>query len=167
MGVCIALALALTLIAGAWFFQTQVQPPRPTPPNPSAGVSLVYAGVVTVGNAGTLGPGNCTASNVGTQPDPTQLQNGAYSTLCLISSPTGFARGDAVYIIELRFDRSANASTVYQIHVQIDVTPSTNDISVISFLRTSAVLSLQESATYALDVTQEGDTAIVSFAILV
>ena len=169
MGVSVALALALTLIAAAWFFQTQGSPSRSSPhgtPNAPAGVSLIFAGTETVGAAGEPGPGNCTESNIGSRASPTALENGTNIPVCLTTSSTGFSVGDILYAVELAFNRSANASTTYEVEIAIDVTPPVNNIAAVSYVRTSSSLRAAEDVTYVVDVTLTGDSQVTMFAVL-
>jgi hypothetical protein len=136
-------------------------------PNAPTGVSFVQAELQFTNGTTSPATGSCTAANLGNLTAPTGLTSGVATPLCLSHSATGFAAGDAVYILQIQFNTTALNSTVFKVQVSIDVTPSANDISVTSYLKTSAAISSPEQATYGFDLIQSGDTAVNNFAVLV
>lgn len=136
-------------------------------PNAPPGISFVEAEAQFVNATSVPAAGACIASNLGTLAAPTVLTSGASTALCLTTSATGYASGDTVYILEVSWNSSAAVSTTFKVQVSIDVLPATNDISVTSYVNTSATISPSEQAIYSVDMTQAGDTGVTQFAMLV
>jgi hypothetical protein len=136
-------------------------------PNAPPGVSFVYAEVQLV-NASTIpAAGSCNASNLGTSASPTALTNGTTTGLCMNTASGGFSTSDYMWSLELGWNSSAAASTVFRIQVVIAVTPAANDLSITSYVKTSASLTPPEFAVYGLDMTKAGDTSIQQYSVLV
>jgi hypothetical protein len=135
-------------------------------PSAPPGVTYVEVLAMPVNSSTTPATGGCNASNLGNATHPTNLTNGTSTAICLSHSATGFAAGDTMYVLEVSWNATALNSTVFKIQVSIDVSPSTNDISVTAYLRTSATISTSEQAVFALDMIQAGDTAVTGYSML-
>lgn len=136
-------------------------------PNAPPGVSFPLAEAQLVNGTTVPAVGACTTSNLGTLASPTRLTNGVATGLCLNTPAGGFASGDTMYILEISWSSAAANATIFRLQVSIAVTPAANDISVTSYINTSATISTSEQAIYALDLSQTSDTSITSFAVLV
>lgn len=135
-------------------------------PTPPAGVSYVSAGAAVVGATSVPPTGGCTASNLGTDVSPTALVNNTSTVLCLSSSPTGFAAADVMYTWVLSWNSSAAASTIFEVQVSVSVSPSTNNVLATSYVK-SATAPVNDTAVFALDLTQASDTSVLSYDFLV
>ncbi|MGP8078013.1 MAG: hypothetical protein ACLQC7_07055 [Thermoplasmata archaeon] len=136
-------------------------------PGAPAGVSAVLAEAQIV-NATSIPPtGGCTASNLGTFALPTVLVSGASTGLCLSHSVTGFAASDTMYVLEVAWGTAAANATIFQVQVGISVLPAANDLVVSSYLKTSTTITSTETAIFAVDLTQSGDTSLVQYDVLV
>ncbi|HYA11072.1 MAG TPA: hypothetical protein VEH10_05330 [Thermoplasmata archaeon] len=111
--------------------------------------------------------GACSASNLGTLAVPTNLTNGGDTGICLTTATGGIATGDTMYVFEISFNQSALVSHVFQVEIRVSVTPAANGIAVTAYVRTSAAIAVAEYATFALDLTSAGDTAVLQYALLV
>jgi len=127
---------------------------------PLAEAEIVSASTVPAGGA-------CTATNLGTLASPIALTNGAATAICLTSAATGYNVGDEMYIFEVNWSSSALPSTPFEVQVGVDVVPATNDIVENVFVATSATITTYELAILAVDLTQAGDTSLVSINVLV
>lgn len=136
-------------------------------PNAPPGVSFVFAEAQLVNHSTAPAAGACTALNLGNASSPTALTNGTVTPICLSSSVGGFASADTMYTLEIGWNATALNSTVFKVQVTIDVTPSANDITVTSYVKTSAKIVSSDWAVYAVDLTQAGDTSVVQFGVLV
>jgi len=136
-------------------------------PNAPPGVTFVQALAMPVNGSTSPATGDCNASNVGNVSVPTNLTSGVATPICLTHSVTGFGAGDTMYVLEVAWNTTASNSTVFKVQVSIDVTPSTNDISVTSYLRTSPTIASPEQAVYAVDMLQAGDTAVTGYSMLI
>jgi len=136
-------------------------------PNAPPGVFFVEASAVIVNATSTPAAGQCAASNLGTPTSPTLLTNGVTTGLCMSHQVGGFAAADTMYTLEISWTSAAANATMFKLQVSIDVTPSANDLSLTSYVNTSATISTSESAVYALDMTESGDTSVTGFSTLV
>jgi hypothetical protein len=135
-------------------------------PNAPPGVTFVQALAMPVNSSTSPATGGCTASNIGNATVPTNLTDGAATAICLSHSVGGFGAGDTMYVLEVSWNATASNSTVFKVQVSIDVTPSTNDVSVTSYVRTSATITTSEQAVFAVDMLQAGDTAVTGYSML-
>ncbi len=131
------------------------------------GVSFPIAELQMVNATTSPSAGQCNASNLGNLSDPTALTSGASTGVCLSHSADGFAAADFMFTMQVEWNASAANATVFKVQVSIDVTPSTNDLFVTAYVKTSATISSPESAILALDLTQSGDTSYTTYAVLV
>jgi hypothetical protein len=146
-----------------------------SPPQSSAGgapaappgVTYAYAGAEFVNATTVPAVGDCVNSNLGTHDDPTALTNGAETPICLSTNPDGYASGDTVYFLEIVWNTSAIVSTTYEVQISVSVTPSTNDVVVASYVETSATITVNETAVFAVDLTQSGDSSVTAYDALV
>jgi hypothetical protein len=136
-------------------------------PMPPPGLSYVSAQAQIVGPTTVPAAGACVASNIGTLGTPTALANGTNTGICLSTNASGFLTGDTMYTLEISFSHLAANSTIFEIQIGIDVTPSGHSIAVTSYLKTSASIVSQENATFALDLTESGDISVVQYGLLV
>ena len=136
-------------------------------PNAPPGVSYVQV-LGQIVNGSTNPPtGACAALNLGTLASPRLLTDGAATALCTKAVVGGFVAADQMYTMEIQWNSSAANATEFKLQVSFDVTPSANDVSVTSYVNTSAHITLAEQAIYALDLTQAGDTSVTAFSVLV
>ncbi len=135
-------------------------------PTPPTGVSYVSAGAAVVGATSVPPTGACTASNLGTDLSPTALVNNTTTVLCLSSSLTGFAAADVMYTWVLAWNSSAAPSTIFEVQVSVSVSPSTNNLLATSYVETSPS-PVNDTAVYAVDLTQSSDTSVQSYNFLV
>lgn len=136
-------------------------------PQAPPGVSAALAEAQIVNATTVPATGACTVSNVGTQAAPTALTNDSSTGICLSTNATGFGAGDLMYILELTFNHTAAVSTEFEAQIAIDMTPSSHDVFVSSFVKTSANITVSESAIFAVDMIESGDTGVVSFSVLI
>lgn len=136
-------------------------------PQPPPGVSYVLAEATVIGPSSTPPAGSCTTPNLGTSGSPILLSDGNSTLLCLSTSATGFQASDVVYLLEIAWNRSALTSAEYKVAVAVSVTPSTNDVLATSFVKSSPTITVNETAVYALDLTQAGDTALNQYSVIV
>jgi hypothetical protein len=136
-------------------------------PNAPPGVSFVFAEAQIVNATTVPAAGACAASNLGTSASPTNLTSGTVTALCLSSAVGGFSAADLMYTLEIAWNTTAANATAFKVQVSLDVTPTAHDIAVTSYVKTSATITSAESAVYALDLTQSGDTGVTQFSVLV
>jgi hypothetical protein len=111
--------------------------------------------------------GACTAINFGNLTNPIALTNGTVTPICTTSAVTGYGQGDTMYVYEITLSHAALVSTTFEIQLGVDVVPTANDIVATVYVATSAVITVSESAIFAIDMTQVGDTSLVSVNVLV
>lgn len=136
-------------------------------PQPPPGVTYPLAQAEIVNATTVPAAGACLTLHYGNLSSPIALTNGTVTPICLTSAATGFAMGDLMYTFEVSWSHSALVSTTFQIQVAVDVVPAANDITVTTYVATSATIVNSESAVYALDMTEAGDTSVVSMTVLV
>jgi hypothetical protein len=136
-------------------------------PTAPPGLTYVLAEAQVVNATNLPAQGSCTTSNLGSLATPTLLTNGAKTGICLNTAVAGFTSGDLMYVFSVSWGTSAAVSTIFEIQVGVDVTPSTNDVVATSYLETSATITVSEGAVFGLDLTAAGDTGVVSYSILV
>lgn len=136
-------------------------------PQAPPGVSYPLAGAEIVNTTNVPVAGTCTSSNLGALNAPTVLTNAGAIGICLTSSAGGYAAGDTMYVLEVSWSTAAPVSTEYMVQVGIDVTPVAHNISATSYVETSTAITGTESAFFALDMTQAGDTSVTQFSVLV
>lgn len=136
-------------------------------PNAPPGVSFVSAEAQFVNATSSPATGACTAANLGNLSSPTALVSAAATTICLSHSATGYAAGDIDYTLEVSWNNTAANATIFKVQVSIDVTPAANDVSVTTYVKTSATIASSEQAVYAIDMIQAGDTSVTGYAMLV
>lgn len=136
-------------------------------PNAPTGVSFVLAEAVLVNGTTVPQTGNCSALNFGTLSSPTPLSNANATTVCLSANAGGYQTGDIAYTLEVAWSTAAANATVFKIQVSIDTTPASHDANGTVFLKTAAHITASEDAVFAVDLTQQADTAATSFNILV
>jgi hypothetical protein len=134
-----------------------------TPPGvtyPLAQAELVNASTVPA-------TGACTSLHFGNLSSPNALVNGTVTPICLTSALTGFAYADIMYVFEVTWSNAALTSTVFEVQLGVDVTPAANDIVANVYVATSPTIVASESAIFAVDLTQAGDTSLVTINVLV
>lgn len=136
-------------------------------PGPPAGLTFPLAEAVFVTASSSPAVGACAASNLGTQLSPTPLVNGKNTTICLATVTDGFALGDTAYILDLEWNKTAAISTTFEVQVFISASPSSNDVLVTSFVNTTATITTEEIATFAIDLTAADDSGVTGFNVLV
>ncbi len=136
-------------------------------PSPPPGVSFPLATEVLVTATSSPAAGACTASNLGTPASPTALTSGTSTTVCLTTSPSGYALGDSAYVVEVSWNASAASSTTFEVEVFFALTPSSSDIIAASYVQTSATISGTEIGVFAIDLTQSGAQSLNGFNVIV
>jgi len=136
-------------------------------PNAPPGVSFVSAEAQFVNSTSNPATGACTAANLGNLTVPVALVSGAATSICLSHSAGGYAAGDIDYTLEVSWNNTAANATIFKVQVSIEVTPATNDLSLTTYVKTSATITTSEQAIYAVDMIQAGDTAVTGYAMLV
>lgn len=136
-------------------------------PNAPTGVSFVQAEAVLVNSTTVPATGNCSARNFGNLTSPTLLSNGNSTTVCLSANVGGYQTGDLAYTLEVAWSSAAANATIFKIQVSIDTTPVSHDANATVYLKTSTHITATEYAVFAVDLTQQVDTAATSFNILV
>lgn len=169
-------AAAITLVAGltvgaltlgSFSFTPHQTGATGVPPSPPDGVSFPLAEAQLVTASTTPAAGACNKTNLGTEAKPTNLTNGANTTVCLSSSSNGFALGDAVYLIEVSWNASAPLSVEFEVQVYFGTTPAVNSVAVTSYVLTTATITSYEGAIFVFDLTQSGDSSVTGFSALV
>lgn len=131
------------------------------------GVSFALAEASVVNSSTTPATGGCSVSDLGNATTPVGLANAEANPVCLSAASGGYAEGDVMYLLEVSWDSKASNATTYQVSVSVGVTPSTNDIQEVSYVRTSPTISPAEQAVYALDLFQAGDSSVTGFSVVV
>jgi len=136
-------------------------------PNAPPGVTFPLAEAQLVNSTTVPASGACVTSNLGTSTSPTRLSNGNATGICMKTVVGGFAPGDTMFTMEISWSSVAHNATVFKLQVSMSVTPSANDVSVVSYINTSATITSSEQAIYALDLNQASDTSVTGFSVLV
>ncbi|HTW55692.1 MAG TPA: hypothetical protein VMG36_04505 [Thermoplasmata archaeon] len=136
-------------------------------PTAPPGLSYVAAQAEIVSPSTTPAAGACVTSNLGTIGTPTLLVNGTTTAICLSTNASGFTTGDTMYTFEVSFSHLAANATIFELQFGVDVTPGANDIVATSYVETSVSIVNSENATFAVDMTESGDTSLVQYGILV
>ncbi len=136
-------------------------------PQSPPGVSYVLAEAVPIGPNTTPAAGSCKTPNLGTSVSPVLLTNGSSTVLCLSTSPSGFQSSDVVYVLEIAWNFTAMTSTEYRVDVAMGVTPASSDIIAESFVKTSATITVSETAIYAFDLSQAAITSLNQYTVIV
>ncbi len=137
-------------------------------PGAPPGLTFPLAEATMVEPTGSPAVGDCVASNVGTEVSPTPLVNGQNTTICLTAVAGGFALGDLVYVFDVSWNGSAALSTTFEVQLFVSVAPSVHDVLETSYVNTTATVpSPDEIATFSLDLTAGGDSAVAGYNIIV
>jgi len=136
-------------------------------PNAPPGVSFVLAEAILVNGTSIPATGACATSNLGNLSVPTALVSGTSTAMCANTFAGGYGSGDVVYTLEASWNATAANATIFKVQVNFVVTPATNDVSITSYVKTSASIASPEQAIYSLDLTKAGDTAENSYTMLV
>jgi len=136
-------------------------------PQAPPGVSYPRAGAEIVNTTNVPVAGSCTASNLGALNAPTVLTDASAIGVCMNTAAGGYTAGDTMYIMEVSWSTAAPVSTEYMVQVSYDVTPAGHNVSATSYVETSTAITGTESAVFALDLTQAGDTGVTQFSVLV
>ncbi len=140
-------------------------------PSAPAGLTFPFVGAAMVEPTGSPSVGECTASNLGTELSPTALVDKTNSTVCLSAVAGGFSLGDLVYLFDISWNSSAATHTIFEIQLFVSVVPSTHDVLLTSYVNTTATIaaspSAPEIATFTLDLTAGGDSAVAGYNIIV
>jgi hypothetical protein len=131
------------------------------------GVTYSVAKAEIVAANTTPAGGACISSNLGTMATPTALTDGAQTGLCLSTNASGFVVGDIMYVFEVVWDHTALNATEFEVQIGVQVTPATHNIVATSFVKTSATITVNETAVFAVDLTQAKDTGVTGYQLLV
>jgi hypothetical protein len=72
-----------------------------------------------------------------------------------------------MYVLEVSWGTTAANATIFEAQIGVSVTPAANDIVAASYLKTSATITSAETAIFAIDLTQAGDTSLITFNVLI
>lgn len=136
-------------------------------PSAPPGVSYTLAQAQIVSGTSVPATGACTTSNLGNLSSPTALTNGTSTGICLSTAVGGFAAGDVMYILQVSWNHSALNATVFEAQIAVDVTPTSHNIVATSYVKTSATIVSSESAVFAVDLIEAGDTSVTGFSVLI
>ncbi len=149
------------------FASTPAQSSAAGSPEGPPGVSYSVAEAEVVATNTTPAGGSCVATNLGTMASPTALSNGNATAICLTSNASGFATGTTMYVLGVVWNHTALNSTIFKVQIGLQVLPSTHNLAVTSYVKTSATITVNETAYFAVDLTEASDTGVTGYQVLV
>ncbi len=136
-------------------------------PGAPAGVQFPLAEATFVTPSSTPATGACTTTNLGTNLTPNHLTSGAAVGICLNAFSGGYLTGDTMWILEVLWNTSATVSTLFNVSIFESTTPATDSILATAWVETSATITANETAIFAVDLSQSTISSVNTFNVLV